>query len=110
MGKRDPLFDLPKQLRYKGAVISPIHTKQGLRFSVSHTTLAPLFPEPSQAKDWVAKRRRLQKLRLLESIYRPDRTIPAQYSHSPRRGAMLRKDARTLHQQLAKARRRYRVR
>lgn len=109
MGKRD-IWDLPRQLRYRGAVISRIHTKQGLRFSVSHTRLAPLFPEPSQAKRWVAKRRQLQRLGLLQSIYRPSRTIPIQYSRGPRRGESLRKDARTLHQQLAKARRRYRVR
>jgi len=109
MGKRD-IWDLPRQFRYKGAVISRIHTKQGLRFSISHTRLAPLFPELSQARDWVTKRRRLQKLRLLESIYRPDRTVPAQYSHSPRRGATVRKSALTVKRQLDKARRRYRVR
>lgn len=107
MGKRD-IWDLPRQFRYKGAVISPIHTKQELRFSVSHTTLAPLFPEPSGARDWIAKRRQLQKLGLLQSIYRPNRTVPVPYSHSPRRGGTLRKSARTSHQQLRKKRLTYR--
>lgn len=107
MGKRD-IWDLPRQFRYRGAVISRIHTKQGLRFSVSHTKLAPLFPEPSQARRWVAKRRELQRLGLLQSIYRPNRTIHVPYSHSPRRGGTLRKSARTRHQQLRKKRLTYR--
>ena len=110
MGKQDPIFDLPKQIRYKGAVISPIHTKQGLRWGVSHSMIAPLFPSSSEAKEHVAQRRRLQKLRLVESIYRPNQIVPVQYSHTARRGETQRKPALTVKRQLAKARQKYRVR
>jgi len=99
-----------RQIRYRGSVISPIHTKGGLMWSVSHTTIAPLFSELSRAKGWIGKRREHQRLGLLQNIYRPNRTVPIPYSHGPRRGQALRKDAITLHQQLAKARRKYRVR
>lgn len=110
MGKRDPLFDLPRQIRYKGAVISPIHTKQGLQWGVSHSLIAPLFPTATKAKEHVAERRQLQKLRLVENIYTKNRTAPVPYSHGPRRGEAHRKSALTLKHQLEKAREKYRIR